>query len=119
MVKSKPKTIDEIFSKVEPEQKEIAERLRILVKSTVPKTVETVRRGRITFTLGGKDFAAIRPTKQHADLLYMNAGSLSSTHLKGQGTISDPKHMEIYSLKNFDETEAKRLLREAGALAQT
>ncbi len=118
-MKSKPKTIDEIFSKVEPEQKAIAERLRILVKATVPNAAETVRRGRITFTLWGKDFAAIRPTKQHADLLYMNAGSLSSTLLKGQGTIGDPKHMEVYSLKNFDEVEAKRLLREAAAVAQT
>lgn len=115
-MKSKPKTIDEIFSKVEPEQKEIAERLRILVKATVPKAVETVRRGRITFTLGGKDFAAIRPTKLHADLLYMHGDSLSSTLLKGQGTIGDPKHIEVYSLKNFDEAEAKRLLREGAAI---
>lgn len=119
MVKSKPKTIDEIFSKVEPDTKEIAERLRVLVKGSVPKAVETVRRGKITYALDGKDFAGVRLTKQHVDLFYMHGGSLSSPHLKGQGTIGDPKHIEVYSLKNFDEADAKRLLKEAAAIAQT
>jgi hypothetical protein len=118
MVKSKPKTIDEIFSKIEPEQKAIAERLRVLVKATVVKAVETVRRGRITYTLGGKDFAGIRLTKQHVDLLFCEGERLSSVLLKGKGSIIDPRHIEVTALKNFDEVEAKRLLREAAAIAQ-
>ena len=116
MVKSKPKTADEIFSKVDDDKKAIAESLRVLVKSTLPTATEIVRQGRITYTIEGKDFAGIRLTKQHVDLLLMHGDSLSSPHLKGQGTIGDPKHIEVNTLKNFDESEAKRLLKDAAAI---
>ena len=118
MVKTKPKTVEEIFSKVEVERKETAERLRSIVKGTVPKAVETVRRGRITYTLNGKDFAAIRLTKAHVDLLFSGGDRLSSPHLKGQGTIIDPKHVQVTTLKSLDTSEMTRLLKEAGAIAQ-
>jgi len=49
----------------------------------------------------------------------MHGSSLSSPQLKGQGTIGDPKHLEVYKVKNFDETETKRLLLEEAAVAQT
>ena len=117
MVKTKPKTADEIFSKVDDDKKLIAEKLRTFIKATLPKATEIVRRGRITYTLDGKDFAGIRLTKQHVDLLLMHGDSLSSPRLKGQGTIGDPKHIEVNTLKNFDENEAKRLLKEAAAIA--
>jgi hypothetical protein len=117
MVKTKPKTADEIFSKVDDDKKAIAESLRIFIKVAVPKATEIVRRGRITFALDGKDFAGIRLTKQHVDLLLMHGDSLSSPLLKGQGTIGDPKHIEVYSFKNFDVNESKRLLKEAAAIA--
>ena len=115
MVKTKPKTVDEIFSKVDEEKKTIADKLRILVKETLPKAVEIVRRGRITYAINGKDVAGMRLTKQHVDLLFMHGASLSSPHLKGQGTIGDPKHIEVNTLKNFDESEARRLLIEGAA----
>jgi hypothetical protein len=116
MVKSKPKTVDEIFSKIGDAEKTISERLRTLIKETLPKAVETVRRGRLTYTINGKDFAAIRPANGHVDLLFMHGASLSSPQLKGQGTIKDPKHIQVVSLKSFDETEAKRLLNEAATV---
>jgi hypothetical protein len=116
MVKTKPKTADEIFGKVDDEKKAIAESLRTLVKSTLPKAVEIVRRGRITYTVEGKDFAGIRLTKQHVDLLLMHGDSLSSPTLKGQGTIGDPKHIEVHTLKNFNQNEAKILLKEAAEI---
>ena len=117
MVKTKPKTIEEIFSKVDDADKQLTEKLRALVKATVTKAKETVRQGRITYNLSGKDFAGIRIAKGHVDLLFMQGGSLSSPYLKGQGTVGDPAHIEVYSPKNFDEAEAKRLLKEAAAIA--
>ena len=119
MVKAKPKTADEIFSKVEDDKKALAERLRGLIKGTIPKAVEIVRRGRITYTLNGKDFAGIRLTKQHVDLLFMHGASLSSSFLKGQGTIGDPKHIEVNTIRNFSDAEAKRLLLEEAATVQS
>jgi hypothetical protein len=117
MVKSKPKTADEIFSKIDDDIKLIAERIRNLVKATLPKATETVRRGKFTYTINGKDCVAIRLAKQHVDLLFMHGSSLSSSHLKGEGTIGDPKHLEVTTLKNFDESDAKRLLLEEAATA--
>jgi len=116
MVKTKPKTADEIFSKVDEDKKAVAESLRIFVKMAVPRATEIVRQGKITFTLDGKDFARIRLTKQHVDLLLMHGDSISSPLLKGQGTIRDPKHIEVFDLKNFDQAETKRLLKEASML---
>ncbi len=110
IVKNKPKTVDEILSKVDEDKKAIADRLRDLIKGTLPKAVEIVRHGRITYTIDGKDVAGIRLTKQHVDLLFTHGASLSSPHFKGQGTISDPKHIEVNTLKSFDENEARRLL---------
>jgi len=119
MVKSKPKTADEIFSKIDDNRKQIAERLRNLIKATLPKATETVRRGKFTYKIGGKDCVSIRLAKQHVDLLFMHGASLSSPHLKGQGTVKDPKHLEVTTLKNFDESDAKRLLFEEAANAIT
>jgi hypothetical protein len=116
MVKTKPKTVDEIFSKVDPDKKETAERLRAQVKSTIPKAVETVRRGRITYALNGKDFAAIRLTKAHVDLLFTQGNRISSSLLKGQGTISDPVHVEVVAWKTVNEAEIVRLLKDAAAI---
>ncbi len=102
--------------KVEEGDKLIAERLRVLVRTTISSAEETIRQGRITYTLGGKDFAGIRLANGHVDLLFLAGSSLSSPRLRGQGTTDDPKHLEVYSLRNFDETEAKRLLTDAAAI---
>jgi hypothetical protein len=116
MVKTKPKTVDEIFSKIDPDKKEIAERLRALVKGTLPKAVESVRQGRITYALNGKDLAAIRLTKDHVDVIFVQGNRLSSSLMKGQGTVSDPMHVEMVSLKSLTEAEVIRLLKDAAAI---
>ena len=48
MVKSKPKTLEEILTKLNPKQKEIAEKVRAIMKTVLPDVVEMVRRGKIT-----------------------------------------------------------------------
>ena len=68
IVKSKPKTIDEVLGKFEPEQKEIAQKLRVIVKTTLPDVSETVRRGVITYVLNNKVFARVNLYKDHVDL---------------------------------------------------
>ena len=115
MVKCKHMTVEEVLNKVDDDKKPIMDKLRGLIRTALPKAVETVRHERITYTLNDKDFAGIRLTKQHVDLLFLIGASLSSPHLKGQGTIGDPKHMEVHSLKHFEEAEAKRLLMEGAA----
>jgi hypothetical protein len=116
VVKSKPKTVEEVLNKAQDKDKQIAYRLRILVRGVVPKAMEIVRRGRITYTLNEKDFAAIRLTQRHVDLLFFAGQRLSSSLLKGKGDLNDPRHLQVTTLKNFDEAEATRLLKDAAAL---
>lgn len=118
MVKNKPKTADEIMSKVEGEQKDIVGRFRFLIKSTLPKADELIKRGRFTYKFGGKDFAAIRIAKGHVDLLFFIGQRIASPLLKGTGDLGDPRHIEIINLKelNVNESEITRLLKEAATI---
>lgn len=115
MPRTKHITVDEILNKVDDDQKGIVEKLRALVKDAFPKAEERVRQGRITYALNGKDFSGVRIAKGHVDLLFTNEATLSSTQLKGQGKIGDPKHIQVRTLKNFDREEADRLLKDVVA----
>ena len=118
MVKSKPKTLEEILKNVTPEQKEITQKLRSLINNAVPDAMETVRRGKITFVTSGKDFARISVYTDHVDLQLIGGTKLSSSLLKGTGSGKDLRHIKITSVKNIDETEFTRLLRDAAAIAE-
>jgi len=117
MVKSKPKTIEEVLRKYEPEQTALAERLRSLVKTTLPDASETVRRGVITYVVNGKDFATVHLFKNHVDLGLTGGSKMDDKKLKGTGTGKDLKHVKIVSAKTLNEAELVRLLREAAALS--
>jgi hypothetical protein len=90
MAKNKPKTVDEIFSKVEGEHRDVAQRFRFLINSTLPKADELVKRGRLTYKFGSKDFAAIRIAKAHVDLLFFQGTRMSSSLLNGTGDKGGP-----------------------------
>jgi len=117
MVKSKPKTIEEVLGKFEPEQTAIAQKLRSLVKTALPDASETVRRGVLTYVLNNKDFARIHLYKDHVDLGLLVGSKLDAKLLQGKGTEKDIRHVKIVSMKNMDEAEITRLLKEAAALA--
>jgi len=116
MVKSKPKTIEEILGKFEPEQAAIAQKLRAIVKITLPGASETIRRGVITYVLNNKDFSTIRLFKDHVDLGLLVGTKLDSKLLKGTGTGKDIRHVKIISAKHVNEPEISRLLKEAAAI---
>lgn len=117
VVKRKLRTVDEILDRLEPEQKEVANKLRSTIRATVQEVTETVRRGRITYVLNDKDFLSIRPTKSHVDLLLLCSFRCESHLLRGTGTGRDLRHVEIRTMKNFDEPELIRLIREAQRIA--
>ena len=116
MVKSKEKTVGEILSKLDLRQNEITEKLRSLIKKTVPEAVEMVRRGRITYAVGGKDFAWISHSKNHVDLDFVCGTRLSSALLKGRGKGKDVKHIEIRAMDRVDEKELTGPLKDAAGL---
>ena len=116
MVKSKPKTIEEVLAKFEPEQTAIAQKLRSLVKTALPDASETVRRGVITYVLNDKDFARINLYRDHVDLGLLLGTKLDSMILQGKGTVKDIRHVKIAAMKNINEAEISRLLKEASVL---
>ncbi len=113
MVRYRKRTTDEILDGLEPENKEITEKLRQVVKSTIPDATETVRQGKITYVLNQKDFAAIRITQSHVDLLFLCGTACESHLLHGRGSVKDPRHVKINKLSELDNPEFKRLLKEA------
>jgi hypothetical protein len=115
MVKSKPKTIEEVLRKFEPEQAEIAQRLRSIVKTALPDASETVRRGVITYIFDDKDFATINLYEDHVDLGLLAGSKIDDEHLKGTGLGKDTRHIKIVSTKRIDEPEITRLLKDAAA----
>jgi len=116
IVKSKPKTIDEVKLKFESEQKEIAQKLRVIVKTTLPDVSETVRRGVITYVLNNKVFARVNLYKDHVDLGLLVGTKLDDKLLQGKGQGKDIRHVKIVSMKKIDEAEITRLLKEAAAI---
>jgi len=116
MVKSKEKTIEEILNKLDLRQKEITEKLRSLIKETVPDAVEMVRQGKITYAINGKDFAWISRSKDHVDVDFVCGTRLGSAYLKGRGKGKDIKHIEINAVNQMDEKELPRLLKDASEL---
>lgn len=117
MVKSKEKTIEEILKNLNLQQKEMTEKLRSLIKKTIPEAVEMVRLGKITYAIGGKDFVWIFHSKDHVDLEFLCGTRLSSKLLKGRGKGNDTRHVEINAINKIDETELTRLIKDAASLA--
>jgi hypothetical protein len=118
MAKRRAKTVDEILSGVEPARREITEKFRSMVKNTIPDAIEIVRRGRITYVLNGKDFLSIRTTQSHVDLLFVCGTRCQSHLLTGRGSESEPRHVKIKNMSDFDESELMRLLKEAERIAR-
>ena len=118
MVKRRTNTVDEILSGLEPERKEITEKFRSMVKNTIPNATEIVRRGRIAYVLNGKDFLSIRTTQSHIDLLFVCGTTCDSHLLTGRGSESEPRHIKIKNMSDFDESELMRLLKETERIAK-
>ena len=116
MVKSKPKTTEEILTKLNPKQKEIAEKIRAIIKNVLPDIMEMVRRGKITYVLNGKDFASISLAKDHVDLDLVAGTKVGSDLLKGRGIGKDARHIKITTMKNIEEPEFTRLLKDAASV---
>jgi hypothetical protein len=117
MTKYKRKTIEEILNKVGPEQKQVAQKLRSIIKSAVPDAVEAVRQGKIAYSVEGTDFVWIATAESHVDLEFICGTRLSSEQLKGRGQGLERRHIEIKTVGAVDEAEFTRLLKKATELA--
>lgn len=112
------RTIDEILGKLQPTQKETIQNLRVLIKNTVPETVELVKNRKITFKLDGKDFVWISHYQSHVDLEFAMGASLDSNLLRSRGIAESNENLRHVPVGNFDkvEPELAKLLKQAAAL---
>jgi len=117
MTKYKRKTIEEILNKVDPDQKQVAQKLRSIIKKTIPDATEAVRQGKIAYSVEGTDFVWITTAESHVDLEFICGTRLSSEQLKGRGQGLERRHIEIKTVDAVDEAELSRLLKKAAELA--
>jgi hypothetical protein len=117
MVKEVEVDIEQLLNRLEPEQKEVIQSLRGLIKSTVPETVEIVKHGNIAYKLDNKDFVWISHCQDHVDLEFAMGASLDSDLLKSRGK-EKPENLRHVSVSDFEKLkpEITRLLKEAASL---
>jgi hypothetical protein len=108
-MKKYPKTIGEIYA-VTPHD-EILDKLRLLIRNTIPQAAESVRRGGITYRLNEKDFLRIHNYKNHVDLGFVNGTSLSSLLLRRRGKRTSWRHIELKTPADVSNSEIERLLK--------
>ena len=114
----KQQTISEVLDSLTPAQKATTEKLRQLIKATVPQAVEMVKQGKIVYKLESKDFAWISNYQGHVDLELAMGSRLSSGLLKRRGGAEpnpDNRHIEADDYELI-EAELTRLLCEAAIL---
>jgi hypothetical protein len=114
MRKFKGKTVEEIIGSLDAQQREIVGKLRSTAKKTLPKIVETVKWGNITYLLGDKNLAWIIIYKDHVDFGFFRGAELESKLLEGTG--KGLRHIKIRSSSDLDEPEITRLLKRAAEL---
>jgi hypothetical protein len=112
------RTIDEILGSLNPTQKETIQNLRVLIKNSVPETVEFVKNGKITYKLGDKDFVWISHFHDHVDLEFAMGASLDSNLLKTRGVAEKNDNLRHISIGNSDKAkpELAKLLKQAAAI---
>ncbi len=112
------RTIDEILGNLQPAQKETIQNLRVLIKNTVPETLELVRNEKITYKLYDKDFVWISHYQSHVDLEFSMGASLDSNLLKTRGVAEKNDNIRHISVGNFDKLklELTKLLKQAAEI---
>jgi hypothetical protein len=115
MANKKKRTLEEILDSLDEEQRQTTQKIRGLIKSIVPETVETIRRGKITYILNGKDFLWLTQPSGHVDIEFFMGASLDSAMLKDHGIkekSEDVRHIEVRDFGKL-APEISRLVKEA------
>ncbi len=109
--KFKGKSIEEILKKFDSQKRGAAEKLRAIVKKTLPDAEETVKWGNIMFLYNGKNLSWICAYTNHLDFGFFMGAKLKSPLLEGTG--KGLRHIKIRTKEDINEDEIKRLLKEA------
>ena len=108
------KDVDQLLRTYDAPVRELAQKLRRLVKKTLPDVVETVKWGNPMYLLDGKNLAWIVGYKDHADLGFFAGSKLDSKLLEGTG--KGIRHIKVRKEDDIKEAEFVRLLKETARL---
>ena len=110
-----PVTVEDLVGELSSPRKEIVEKLRALVKETLPEVVELVKWGQPVYVYKGKNVIALMLYEDHVNYGLFMGARLKSKRLEGTG--KGLRHVKVYAMKDVDEKEFARLARDAARLA--
>lgn len=116
MSRAKGKNVGGIIKKLDPQKKQLAKKLRAIVKKTLPDAVETVKWGNITYLMNDKNLAWLLFYRDHADFGFFMGAKLKSKLLEGTG--KGLRHIKVRTEADINKSEFARLLKEAARLTR-
>jgi len=86
--KARPRTMDEYLASVGEDQRAALEKLRMTIRSVVPKAEECISYGLAAFRLNGRPLIAFGATEHHCALYPMSSATVKAhqDELKGYDT---------------------------------
>lgn len=106
--------IEDYLNSLSPKQLEIVERLRVLIKQTVPEVLEKVMWSTPWYQLNKKPLVYIATTSTHTNFGFAQGSKLSYERMEGTG--KNMRHIKIRNLDEIDEKEFTRLLKDSQKL---
>lgn len=116
MEKAKSKSVEAIIQKLDHGKRDLAEKLRSLIKSSLPDAVATVKWGNITYTLNNQNLVWLLFYKDHLDFGFFSGAKLRSELLEGTG--KSLRHIKIKTNEDINEPEFMRLLKDAANMVR-
>jgi hypothetical protein len=112
---AEPATVEEFVDRLDGPQKEIVEKIRAIVKGTLPQAIETVKWGQPVYVYKGKNIITIMVFEDHVNYGLFMGARLKSERLEGTG--KGLRHVKVYETNDVDEKEFARLAGDASELA--
>ncbi len=108
------KTVDSWMSRLEPDQRPIAEALRNLVVEAEPDLSEAIKWGNPTYEKQGR-VCYLAATKSYVSLGFFNGAGLTDPQGRIEGTGRKMRHVEVRALSDIDQHQFAAWIREAVA----
>lgn len=94
--------VTDYINEASGEQKRIMDRVRELIKESVPNSTEEFKWSRPVYR-SGKDFAYLKSAKKYITLGFFNFKKLRDDDNRLEGTGKDMRHVKLTSLNDVDE----------------
>jgi hypothetical protein len=116
-ITAKVKNVDEMVESLDPNLRATANKLRILMKKTLPEVVEIVKWGNPTYLLKGKNFASIMLGYEgHLNLGFWRGAKVDSKLLEGTG--KGMRHIKVWRESDINEREFAEVIRQAAKFSE-